>query len=123
MLSVNPNLTRDQLVAILRGSAQPAGGSTPNDYYGAGIVDAAAAVANAAAYSPRSPRHTSLFPWWRATRSDPAHPVSVRSPLPSGAGSGTMFRNGSSATGAASITPRSGCAQTVHVRGIKLPRA
>ena len=52
MLSVNPNLTRDQLVAILRGSAQPAGGSTPNDYYGAGIVDAAAAVANAAAYSP-----------------------------------------------------------------------
>ena len=45
MLSINPNLTRDQVMSILRGSARVGTTSTlPDVRYGAGIVDASAAV-------------------------------------------------------------------------------
>jgi subtilisin family serine protease len=53
VLSANPSLTGEQVIAILRGSARPnpEGLAAPNDYYGAGIVDAGAAVATAVSQS------------------------------------------------------------------------
>ena len=52
MLSCDPTLSADAVGQILRETAQPlrdqAGDPVPNDFYGAGLVDALAAVLRAA---------------------------------------------------------------------------
>jgi serine protease len=65
MLSVNPNLTPDQVTQYIRSTARafPSGSSCSTSICGAGIVDAAAAVR--AAGAAVGPTITSLSPAWK----------------------------------------------------------
>jgi serine protease len=67
MLAVAPNLTRDEIVSILRSTAKPfpAGSDCATDRCGAGIVDADGAVRAAAGrVAPATPNYEGL--WWNS---------------------------------------------------------